>query len=117
MIIDAAKSITRISDNEEYNAQNYLESLDYMDNLYIFINHLQLVVPLDEVIFLPSFKGKYIVEKLGIASADKENRMKVFKVHCPLFLEDDTLLKLKKELSTIVDEIEQVSDIITFYLY
>lgn len=116
MIIDAVKSITTISDDEETNAQNYMEGLEYIGNLYAFMNKLKLVLPLDEATFLPSFKGKYVVEKLGISSVDKENEMKIFIVQSPLFLEDTTILGLKKELSDICEQIERVSDIITFYL-
>jgi hypothetical protein len=116
MIIDAIKAITIISDDEETNAQNYMEGLDYMSNLYDFLNHLKLVVPVDKVTFLPSFKGKYVVEKLGLASVDKENEMKIFIIQSSLFLEDKTVLKLKRELSDICEKIEKKKDVITFYL-
>ena len=116
MIIDAIKAITTISNDDETNAQNYMEGLDYMSNLYIFLNHLKLAIPIEYVTFLPSFKGKYIVEKLGLASVDKENEMKIFKVQSSLFLEDKTVLKLKEELSDICEKIERERDVVIFYL-
>jgi hypothetical protein len=116
MIIDAIKSITTITEDEQANAQNYMEGLDYINNLYSFLNKLKLVIPLEKAKFLPSFKGKYIVEKLGLSSVDKENEMKIFKVQSSLFFEDKTVLGIKKELSDICEQIEKVNDIITFYL-
>jgi hypothetical protein len=116
MIIDAIKNITNISDNEEVNLQNYMDGLNYMENLYSFLNKLKLAVDVEKISFLPSFKGKYIVEKLGLASVDKENEMKIFRVKSPLFLEDKTVLKVKKELSDMCERIERSKDVITFYL-
>jgi len=116
MIIDAIKIITTISDDEETNAQNYMEGLEYIGNLYTFMNKIKLVAPLDQINFLPSFKGKYIVEKLGISSVDKENEMKIFLIQSPLFLEDKTILSLQKELSETCEQIERMNDIIKFYL-
>ena len=37
MLIKAQKEITRISDNEEINAINYMDSLNYISNLYLFV--------------------------------------------------------------------------------
>jgi hypothetical protein len=116
MIIEITKIVTTISDDEVTNAQNYMESLEYISNLYNFLNKLKLVVPLDQVNFLPSFKGKYVVEKLGLMSVDKENEMKLFIVQSSLFLEDTTILSLQKELSTTCEQIERTSDILKFYL-
>jgi hypothetical protein len=116
MIIDAIKQITVIGSGDEENTQNYMEGLNYMDNLYTFLNRLKLAVPVEKVTFLPSFKGRYIVEKLGIASDDKENEMKVFIVQSSLFLEDKTVLKVRRQLSDICERIEKSKDTITFYL-
>jgi hypothetical protein len=116
MIIDAIKQITVISADEGENTENYMEGLNYMDNLYTFLNRLKLAVPVDLVTFLPSFKGKYIVEKLGIASDDKENEMKVFVIKSALFLEDKTVQRVRKNLSDICERIEKSKDTITFYL-
>jgi hypothetical protein len=116
MIIDAIKQITVIGPSEEDNTQNYMEGLNYMDNLYTFLNKLKLAVPVDKITFLPSFKGRYIVERLGIASDDKENEMKVFIVQSSLFLEDKTVQRVRKNLSDICESIEKSKDTITFYL-
>ena len=115
-IVDAMNDITRISEDPEIYAQNFMEGSSYYGNLYSFMNRLKLAVPLDEVKFLPSFKGKYVVEKLGIGSVDKENEMKVFRVQSSLFLEDTTVLSIKKELSDLCEQIEKERDIIIFYL-
>jgi hypothetical protein len=122
MLIQTCNVITRISSDEEINAQNYIEGLNYINNLYTFLNTLKLAVPLEEVKFLPSFKGKYVVEKLGLASTAKENEMKVFIVQSPLFLGDKkksnkkVLEKVTKELSKICEEIDLKKDVITFYM-
>jgi hypothetical protein len=116
MIIEAIKQITVIGGTDEDNAQNYMEGLNYMDNLYTFLNRLKLAVPVDKVTFLPSFKGRYIVEKMGIASDDKENEMKVFIIQSALFLEDKTVLKVRRHLAEICESIEKSKDTITFYL-
>ena len=117
MLIKACNAITKISDNDEINSQNYLEAIDYISNLYNFINELGEVVNLSKIQFLPSFKGKYIVEKLGIAADEKENEMKVFKIKSPLFLEDKGLLyDIKVKMSKICEKIIVVDDIILFYL-
>lgn len=116
MIIEAIKIITTISDDETTNTENYMEGLNYMDNLFNFLNKLKIVVPVEKVEFLPSFKGKYIVEKLGIASDDKENEMKVFRVRSTLFLEDEVLLRLQDEMKNMCEQIEKEEDLLTFYL-
>jgi hypothetical protein len=116
MIIDAIKIITIISEDEITNTQNYMEGLNYMDNLFNFLNKLKIVVPIEKVEFLPSFKGKYIVEKLGIASDDKENEMKIFRVKSNLFFEDEVLLRLQDEMKNICEQIEKNEDLLTFYL-
>jgi hypothetical protein len=116
MIIDAMKDLTVISEREDDNIQNYMEGLNYIENLYTFMNSLKLVLPVESVTFLPSFKGKYISEKLGIASVDKENEMKIFRVQSSLFFEDKTVLRIKRQMSEICSEIEKRKDTITFYL-
>jgi hypothetical protein len=94
-----------------------MEGLNYINNLYAFLNALKLVIPLDQVTFLPSFKGKYIVEKLGIASTDKENEMKLFKVQSSLFLGDKKLFKkVSAEMSKICERIDLEKDVAVFYL-
>jgi len=116
MLIKACANVTKISDDEVLNAQNYIEGIGYISNLYDFLNVLKTVVPVNKVSFLPSFKGKFIVEKLGIAANGKENEMKIFKVKSHLFLEDIIIENLKREMSKICQEIYQEEDILTFIL-
>lgn len=116
MMIKAQNAITHISDNEKINAENYMESLDYISNLYKFINLIKGAVSLTTIIFLPSFKGKYIVEKLGIPSTAKENEMKVFKVCSRLFLEDNTRKKVTAALNEICESIVAVDETMIFTL-
>jgi len=117
MLIKACNAITKISDNDEINAQNCLEAIDYISNLYNFINELDQVIPVNKVQFMPSFKGKYVVERLGIAADDKENQLKFFKIKSPLFLEDKGLLyDIKVKMSNTCEKIIVVDDIMLFYL-
>ena len=116
MLIKACANVTKISDDESINAQNYMEGIGYISNLYEFLNVLKTVVPTNKVSFLPSFKGKFIVEKLGIAANGKENEMKVFKVKSALFLDDIIIEKMKQEMSKICQEIYQEEDILTFIM-
>jgi len=116
MLIKACNIITHISDDEAANKENYMEGLNYIENLYNFLNHLKLAVSLDLVEFLPSFKGKYIVEKLGVASSDKENEMKIFILKSPLFLEDTNVREIVKQLENICENIKRSDNILTFIL-
>jgi len=116
MLIKACANITKISDNEVLNTQNYMEGIEYITNLYEFLNVLKRVVPVNKVLFLPSFKGKFIVEKMGIAATSKENEMKVFKIKSTLFLEDEISKNLRKEMTGYCQEIYQENDILTFIL-
>lgn len=115
-MIRAQNAITRISENDEDNAKNYMESLGYITNLYKFINHLQTVINPADVTFLPSFKGKYTVEKLGIPSTAKENEMKVFRISSKLFLEDDIKRKVCSAFREMCDDIFSLGELITFTL-
>jgi hypothetical protein len=117
MLIKACNIITRISDNDEINNENYMEGISYISNLYNFMNALKLVIPLKQIEFLPSFKGKYTVEKLGVSATDKENEMKVFKVKSPLFLEDEIQEKIKEVMSNLCENVLLEDDILTFYLF
>jgi hypothetical protein len=97
MLIDICNDITRLTDNEDVNTQNYLESLSYINNLYDVLNELKLVVSMNNLVFLPTFKGYYICEQLGIDCTDKESEMKFFKIKSSLFLEDEQIKHNIKE--------------------
>jgi hypothetical protein len=76
----ALNTITEISDDEGINLENYLDALNYIDHIYILERALSPVISYDDVQFLPSFKGKYVVERLGIASTADENELRCFKI-------------------------------------
>jgi hypothetical protein len=116
MLIRACNNITKISEDPVINIENYMEGLGFISNLYNFLNYLKLSVPLKSVEFLPSFKGKYTVEKLGVSATDKENEMKVFKIQSSLFLEDKIQESIKDVMSSICEAILQEDDVLTFYL-
>lgn len=111
MLIKAQKDITRISDDETTNMQNYMESLNYISNLYLFINKLKSVIPTDNINFLPSFYGK-----MTCSNYEKESELKVLKLSSPLFLVDKTAKDIKKNMESICEKIEINDDIITFIL-
>jgi len=117
MLIKACNAITKISDEAEVNTENYMEGITYISSLYDFLNSLKLIIPLKKITFLPSFKGKYTVEKLGIAATEKENQMKVFKVESSLFLEDKVIQDIIRNMAGICQDITQQNDILTFYLF
>jgi hypothetical protein len=116
-LIKACNSITKISSNPDENKDNYMEGLNYISNLYTFLNELKLYVPAkNDIEFLPTFKGRNIVEKMGISSTDKENEMKVFKLRSSLFLEDELVKTIRKGMSSICERIVLVEDVMSFYL-
>ncbi len=70
--------ITRISDNEIINDENYMEALFYSDNLEKIIMILDDARIFDKTCeLLPSFKGKKTCEKYNIESNEFENQMLV----------------------------------------
>lgn len=97
MLIEAAKQITRISEKNDVNSNNYLEALTYIDNLYTFINTLKMVISTKNIVFIPTFKGRLTCEKFGMSSVDVENEMKLFIIKSDLFLEDNELRKKIRE--------------------
>lgn len=116
MLKKAIHSITKISDNDEINFNNYLDSLNYVSILYKFLNLLKLSVSDKSIVFLPSFKGKYIVETLRMSSTSKENEMKVIKIKSDLFLVDETLKDIKERMDELCEDIVRIDDVIIFTL-
>lgn len=88
MLVKVAEQITRISNNEEINSENYLESLNYIDTVFRFVGKLKQVIPMANVIFEPTFKGIFTCQKYNIDSLPEENEMRYFVTNSPLFLED-----------------------------
>lgn len=118
MLIKAQKDVTKISDNDVINNENYMESLNYISNLYTFINKLKTVVSTKDVKFLPSFFGRYTSEKLKIiVSDDKCCEMKIIKVESNLFFEDKIIKKINSAMKNICEEIQFDGNIGTFILF
>lgn len=116
MLSNVQNLITKISDDETINMENYMDSLNYISNLYNFLNIIKIAIPISKLSFLPSFKGKYIVEKLGISSNSKENEMKVFKVSSKLFLEDDIMGKINEIFKYKCESIKRIDETVIFVL-
>lgn len=118
MLSKATKEITAISDKDSINSENYLESLNYIDNLYFFINKLKMAISLDQIVFLPTFKGANTCGRYAIESNEKENSLKFFSIEYPEFIEDKE--KIEKNLSDVLgsdcEKIEYSGDIISFTL-
>lgn len=112
MLINVSKQITTISDNPKINAENHLEYIKYIDNVFLFINKLKMVVPMKNIIFIPTFKGELTCQKFGIISTAEENTMKLFKIKSMLFLEDNEIKeKIKETFKNISESIIFDNDI------
>ena len=118
MLIKITQQITKISDNNKINSDNMLESMSYVDNLYIFVKQLQTVCPLNEVTFLPSFKGKNTCAKYNLLSKEYENEMKFFVIKSRLFLVDVNKIRtdIENVLGQYCDKIDYEGDKIAFIL-
>lgn len=118
MLIEATKQITQISDKEDVNSQNYFEAINYIDNLYKIVNCLKMIVPANELLFMPTFKGRYTCEKFGILSNDAENEMKYFVIESKLFLEDRKTKeqKIKEAIGPLCKSISLNEDMLTLVL-
>ena len=117
MIKKALKEITSISDDDEINTENYLEALTYLDNIYKVVTVIEEYFSIDDLHFLPSFKGKYVVEKIGMLSTTEENELRVFKLQSPLFLETEKLQKLENScVSEIGSDVTFEDDVLTIVL-
>jgi len=119
MLIKACNDITSICDDKEINTENFMDSLNYISNLYKFVDAIKetLTNNSTKIKFLPSFKGVYVSQRLGIPSTEEENQMRIFKIKSALFLEDKSIIeKLKKDVNNICYEMIIDKDIITFKL-
>lgn len=103
MLIKTTQQITRISDDNKINSDNMFECMNYVDNIYNFINKIKLIVPINEIEFLPSFKGRNTCAKYSIMSKEYENEMRFFVVKSGLFLVD--IDKIKKDVNEILGPI------------
>lgn len=116
MIIHAHKEIVHISENEDINMKNYLESLDYISNLYSFTNNLKKVISMKECVFLPTFVGRYVSQELNIDTDDKESEMKIFKITSKLFLEENVVKDIIEKMTPVCESIIVDGTTITFIL-
>ena len=116
MLIKAQKEITKISDNEKVNSQNYIDSLEYVSILYIFVNKIKNVVSTNDITFLPSFYGRNASEMLHEDHYGKESEMKYLRLSSPLFLVDKTAKKVKKTMESLCESIDQQGDVMEFIL-
>lgn len=116
MLIRAAKEITNISDDPNIYSQNYMESLDYIDNLFLVLNKVKLVLPVSDIKFLPTFKGRKTSERNNITSSEVENTMKYFRIISPHFIEDLTKKKLEEILTPICNMLSFDGDAVTIIL-
>lgn len=117
MIKDALKEITIISDDEIDNTDNYLEALNYLDNVYLLITTLQPNLSINDYRFLPSFKGQNVVERLGILSTTEENELKYFRIKSSLFSDKQKVLKIENDCHDICSRVDCSGDIMEFFLY
>jgi len=109
MLKKALKDICTISNDEEINTRNYLDSIDYIDNLYHAVGILKQNVSIKKLTFYPTFKSKYICEKLGIPSFPEENELRLIKVSSEIFREDKkTTMQIMEKLKNICYEITLV---------
>lgn len=108
-ITDILNKITAISDNEEINEENYLESLEFGDNLEKIQRIYEIILrQYPDAELLPSFKGKFVCEKYHLESTQLENKLLVarFKLHSLSEESLDVLSATLIELSLIpVDNI------------
>lgn len=113
MLKKALKDICTISNDAEINTRNYLDSIDYIDNLYHAVGILKQNISIKKLTFYPTFKSKYICEKLGIPSFPEENELRLIKVSSEIFREDKkTTTKIMEKLKNICYEITLVDNVI-----
>ena len=121
MLILSAQQITKITDNDSINSENYLELITYIDNLYDVLNILKKVISTKDIIFQPTFKGKYTCAKHNIPTTLKESELKVFAVKTNEFLEDHDNTKKEILFDILTEKCEKDSikidnDIVSFIL-
>lgn len=111
------KNITCISEDDNLNTENYLASLQYLDNIYKLIIIFQKFISLKDITFLPSFKDKNLIEKLGIICSEAENELRYFEIKSNLFLgQNENVNKMIKECEKICDSVTKNDDKIIMIL-
>ena len=117
MISKALKDICMISNDDDINTKNYIDAINYIDNLYHTVYILKQSISIKKITFLPSFKGKYICEKLGILCDPEENELKVLKISSDAFRVDNELTKkITEDMKKICKEVLLVDNTFIFKL-
>lgn len=118
MIKKALTEISTISDIDSDNLENYLDALNYLDNVYKLLNILKSFMPLkDNIKFHPSFISKTIAERLGMLTTDEQNEMKYFIAESDIFSSDEETTKtIMLECDEICKFIQRDGNTITFIL-
>lgn len=119
MLAKVIHEITKITDNNNINLENYMESINFINNAYSFINKIKMITPISNIHFEPSFKGRMTCEKFNLEVHDeKECEMKYFITKSVLFLEDKEVKKemIRDTLGPICESIEFDGEIIRFLL-
>lgn len=117
MLTRAVKEITNISDNADINLENYFEAISYINTLYNFVNKIKMVAPINEITFLPTFKGYNTCSKYNIIIEDeKSSQMKIIHVKSTYFLEDGIWKKVNEVLGDMVSSAVYKKDTIMFEL-
>ena len=116
-LIQAHNQIVNVSDIKDINYKNYMDSLNYISNLYNVVEKIKAFLYLKPVEFLPTFKSRYIEADLGYPTTEEENTMKVFSLKSSLFSGDSSLAsQIREELEDMCVVIEKQDDIIYFII-
>ena len=118
MLAKIVHQITQITDDDRINLENYMEGLNFINNIYTFVNKIKMVVPTNDIEFLPTFKGRMTCEKFNISSNNEENEMRYFRTISALFLEDkdDKKEQIRELIGPLCESIDFDGQIITFIL-
>lgn len=118
MLAKIIHEITQISEDTSINLENYMESINFINNVYNFINKIKMVAPVTSMTFKPTFKGRMTCEKFNIDGSVYENEMRYFVVDSALFLEDKEQKKqqIRDELGSICESIEFDATTVRFIL-
>lgn len=91
------KRMSEITEDQNKNHINYMSSLKYISNLYVFLNTLGSVVDMSRVRIVSKYKDFVLTDSLGIESCPEENQFRYFVIESPMF-SDDLLVERIKEM-------------------
>lgn len=118
MLAKVIHEITHITEDSRINLENYMESIEFVNNVYKLINKLKMIVPINSTHFEASFKGRMTCEKFNLSASLYENEMRYFIAKSALFLEDKDSKKeqIRTSLGPICESIEFDGEKVTFIL-